>query len=223
MRRPWRRLALVLPGLLVLAGLVGLRLADPAPVSALRMQGFDLFQRLAPRPYDPDVPVRVVAIDDESLRRLGQWPWPRDRLARLVDRLGQAGAAAVALDLVLAEPDRSAPARIAELLAGRAGAAELAALTKDLPDPDHELASALGRVPSVVAFAPADAPGRLPRIKASFAEIGPARQGLGVSPRRCPACRSSRPPPRAMAASARRPGGTRCCGACPPSPCSATR
>jgi adenylate cyclase len=179
MRRPWRRLALVLPGLLVLAGLVGLRLADPAPVSALRLQGFDLFQRLAPRPYDPDVPVRVVAIDDESLRRLGQWPWPRDRLARLVDRLGQAGAAAVALDLVLAEPDRSAPARIAELLAGRDGATELATLTKDLPDPDHELASALGRVPSVVAFAPADAPGRLPRIKASFAEIGPARQGLG--------------------------------------------
>ncbi|MBW8728322.1 MAG: CHASE2 domain-containing protein [Inquilinus limosus] len=181
MRRPWRRLALILPGLLVLAGLVGLRLADPAPVSALRLQGFDLFQRLAPRPYDPDVPVRVVAIDDESLRRLGQWPWPRDRLARLVDRLGQAGAAAVALDLVLAEPDRSAPARIAELLAGRADPAELAALTKDLPDPDRELASALGRVPSVVAFAPADAPGRLPRIKASFAEIGPARQRLDVS------------------------------------------
>lgn len=179
MPRLWRRLALVLPGLLVLAGLVGLRLADPTPVAALRLQGFDLFQRLAPRVYDPDVPVRVVAIDDESLRRLGQWPWPRDRLAQLVDRLGRAGAAAVALDLVLAEPDRSAPARIAELLAGRANPAELAQLAKDLPDPDRDLARALERVPSVVAFAPTDIPGRMPLIKASFAEIGPARQGLG--------------------------------------------
>lgn len=179
MRRLWRRLALVLPGLLVLAGLTALRLADPAPVAALRLQGFDLFQRMAPRLYDPDVPVRVVAIDDDSLRRLGQWPWPRDRLAQLVDRLGRAGAAAVALDLVLAEPDRSAPARIAELLAGRADPAELAQLARDLPDPDHDLAQALERVPSVVAFAPADTPGRTPLIKASFAEIGPARQGLG--------------------------------------------
>jgi len=178
MRRLWRRLGPALPGLIVLAGLAALRLADPAPVSALRLQGFDLFQRLAPRAYDPDVPVRVVAIDDESLRRLGQWPWPRDRLARMIDRLAQAGAAAVALDLVLAEPDRSAPARIVGLLSGRADPAALAALTAGLPDPDRDLAAALGRVPSVVAFAVADQPGRVPRIAAGFAEIGPARRQL---------------------------------------------
>src|SRR5689334_5008219 len=178
MRRLWRRLGPALPGLVILAGLVALRLADPAPVSALRLQGFDLFQRLAPRVYDPDVPVRVVAIDDESLRRFGQWPWPRDRLARLIDRLAQAGAAAVVLDLVLAEPDRSAPARIAELLAGRTDAAALSAVTAGLPDPDRDLAAALGRVPSVIAFAVSDDPGRMPRVAASFAEIGPARQQL---------------------------------------------
>lgn len=178
MHRLWRRFGPIVPGLLVLAALVALRLADPAPMAALRLQGFDLLQRLAPRDYDPAVPVRVVAIDDESLRRLGQWPWPRDRLARLVDRLARAGAAAVVLDLVLAEPDRTAPALIGELLAGRADPAVLAALTKDLPDPDRDLAEALGRTRSVVAFAPAEEPGRKPRIVASFAEIGPARQRL---------------------------------------------
>ncbi|WP_342236164.1 CHASE2 domain-containing protein [Inquilinus sp. OTU3971] len=178
MHRLWRRFGPILPGLLVLAALVALRLADPAPMAALRLQGFDLLQRLAPRTYDPAVPVRVVAIDDESLRRLGQWPWPRDRLARLVDRLAQAGAAAIVLDLVLAEPDRTAPARIGDLLAGRADPAVLAALTRNLPDPDRDLAEALGRTRSVVAFAPAGEPGRLPRIVASFAEIGPARQQL---------------------------------------------
>ncbi|MGO1079996.1 CHASE2 domain-containing protein [Inquilinus sp. CA228] len=178
MHRLWRRFGPILPGLLVLAALVALRLADPAPMAALRLQGFDLLQRLAPRAYDPAVPVRVVAIDDESLRRLGQWPWPRDRLARLVDRLALAGAAAVVRVLGLAEPDRGAPARIGELLAGRADPAVLAALTRDLPERDRVLAGALGRTRSVVAFAPAEDPGRLPRIVASFAEIGPARQRL---------------------------------------------
>lgn len=174
----WRRFGPILPGLLILAGLLALRLADPAPMAALRLQGFDLFQRLAPPAYDPGVPVRVITIDDESLRRIGQWPWPRDRLARLVERLARAGAAAVVLDLILAEPDRTAPARIAEALAGRADPAMLAALAKELPDPDRDLAAALGRAPSVVAFALAEEPGRMPRIAASFAEIGPARDRL---------------------------------------------
>jgi adenylate cyclase len=53
--------------------------------------------------------VRVVAIDDESLARPGQWPWPRATLAALVRALQDLGAASIALDVVFAEPDRSAP------------------------------------------------------------------------------------------------------------------
>jgi adenylate cyclase len=62
--------------------------------------------------YDPRLPVRIVAIDDESLERLGQWPWPRTLVAGLVDRLAAAGAAVVAFDVVFAEPDRSSPERV---------------------------------------------------------------------------------------------------------------
>jgi adenylate cyclase len=179
MRTLWGRLGPTLPGLLVLAGLLALRIADPAPVAALRLQSFDLFQRMAPRIYQPETPVRVVVIDDESLRRLGQWPWPRDRLAKLVDRLARAGAAAIALDVVLAEPDRSAPDQIAALLAGHTDPETLAALTAKLPDPDRDLAAALSEAPSVVAFAITDQPGhRPPHITASFAEIGPVRDRL---------------------------------------------
>jgi len=36
--------------------------------------------------------VRIVDIDEESLKRLGQWPWPRDILAQVVSRAAQAGA-----------------------------------------------------------------------------------------------------------------------------------
>ena len=48
---------------------------------------FDQYQRWKPRPYAFDQPVRVVDVDEESLRRIGQWPWPRDRLATLVEAL----------------------------------------------------------------------------------------------------------------------------------------
>ncbi|KAG0781254.1 hypothetical protein G6F22_009666 [Rhizopus arrhizus] len=56
--------------------------------------------------YRPDPSVLIVAIDEGSLQRIGQWPWPRSIHARLLDRLTDAGAERVALDLVLSEPDR---------------------------------------------------------------------------------------------------------------------
>ena len=87
-----------------------LSLWEPFGVRALRDLEFDIFQRWSPRVYDPESPVRVVAVDDESLQRLGQWPWPRAELAALIDKLTAAGAAAVVLDVLFAEPERaSAP------------------------------------------------------------------------------------------------------------------
>ena len=62
--------------------------ADPAALRGLRHATFDQFQRWHPRPYG-NPPVRIVDIDDESLHRLGQWPWPRDQMARLVDAINQ--------------------------------------------------------------------------------------------------------------------------------------
>ena len=87
--------------LALLAGVVG------APTRAV-MQDlvFDQYQRWKPRPYAFDQPVRVVAVDDESLKRLGQWPWRRERLAALVEALKNAGAAAIVFDFLFAEKDR---------------------------------------------------------------------------------------------------------------------
>jgi adenylate cyclase len=88
--------------LALLAGVVG------APTRVV-MQNlvFDQYQRWKPRPYAFDQPVRIVAVDDESLKRLGQWPWPRERLASLVDALKDAGAASVAFDFLFSEKDRT--------------------------------------------------------------------------------------------------------------------
>ena len=69
--------------------------------SAVQNLLFDEFQRWLPRAAASPSPVRVVEIDDESLARLGRWPWPRAKLARMIEKLTDAGAAAVALDIVL--------------------------------------------------------------------------------------------------------------------------
>ncbi len=104
-----RAAGVVVPLLLLLAsGLI--ILYEPPLLSGLRDSVFDFYQRVSPRPAAPS-PVVVVDIDDASLSRIGQWPWPRRRLAELIDHLTTSGARVVALDLLLAEPDRSSPSR----------------------------------------------------------------------------------------------------------------
>ncbi len=51
----------------------------------------------------------VVDLDEKSLKTYGQWPWPRFRVALLLARLKAAGALAVGLDIVFADPDRTSP------------------------------------------------------------------------------------------------------------------
>ena len=69
--------------LLCLALLIGfavLRAADPAPVEEIRVRVFDAFQRIDPRKKTAR-PVRIVDLDEASLAKYGQWPWPRTRVA----------------------------------------------------------------------------------------------------------------------------------------------
>lgn len=124
-------------------------LADPLALRALRHQGFDQYQRWQPRHYDA-APVRIVDIDEASLEKIGQWPWPRHQLARLVDRLGAQGAAVVGFDVMFAEPDRTSPRRAA---ADWALSPAQASLLESLPDHDAMLAEAIARHPVVLGFA----------------------------------------------------------------------
>src|SRR5215475_1644331 len=94
--------------LILLIALAALRIADPLPVQELRVRVFDLFQVLAPREAT-ERPVVIVDIDEKSLKSVGQWPWPRTRVADLITRLTQMGALVIAFDIVFAEPDRMSP------------------------------------------------------------------------------------------------------------------
>ena len=110
----------------IVAGLA-LAMLGGAPVDRLRNILFDEYQRLAPRQWSPDLPVRIVDIDDELLARFGQWPWPRSRIAELTDKLAAAGAAAIVFDIVFAEEDRLSPQNLLRQLPDlpeRAGAGQ---------------------------------------------------------------------------------------------------
>jgi adenylate cyclase len=146
------RLLLAMAGLLAACALY---LTEPLMLQSLRNSLFDQYQRWQPRPVPAQTVVRVVDIDEASLARLGQWPWPRDLLAQLVERLRHAGAAVVVFDVLFAEPDRSSPHRLVNQLKLPSGLAETLGT---LPNHDRLFAAALERQPSVLGFATTRAP-----------------------------------------------------------------
>lgn len=115
--------------------------------------------------------MRVVDVDEASLDRLGQWPWPRTRMAALVHRLRELGASAVAFDVIFAEPDRSSPSAVLREL-GDSPALRRALAT--LPDHDQALAEAVAKGRVVTAFAFTDEPpgGPAPALKARYVLAG---------------------------------------------------
>src|SRR5215510_10106070 len=70
---------------------------------------FDTYQRVLPRHVDEHVPIVIVDIDEASVAALGQWPWPRTRLARLIEAIHQLGTRAIGLDMIMPEVDRLSP------------------------------------------------------------------------------------------------------------------
>ena len=102
----------------LIAGAIVLRYVDPFFVRALRLIAFDHFQSLDPPKYDPSLPIWIVDIDEASLAKIGQWPWPRTTVRDLVAELASKGAAVIAFDVLFAEPDRTSLEVDRETVAG---------------------------------------------------------------------------------------------------------
>lgn len=156
--------------LLILAVLTTLSLLSEAPPPAAdrnklsdRMLGamtqpfrggreylFDRYQMLAPRVRVAQ-PVTIVEIDEASLKQIGQWPWPRNRLAELVDAINFLQPAAIGLDMYMPEPDATSPAQVAANLPPESR--RLAAELRALPSHESRLATSLRAAPSVLGAA----------------------------------------------------------------------
>jgi adenylate cyclase len=125
--------------LLMLIAIVGLRIADPPAFELLRLKTFDFYQTVV-KAEDQPRQILIVDIDESSLDRIGQWPWPRTRIAELVSRITADGAAAIAIDVLFPEYDRMSPGELAKLL--EADDPSVAERLKALPSNDQKLAAA---------------------------------------------------------------------------------
>src|ERR1700738_4577026 len=162
MRRTALRGAIYVLPLAVLLGAAAARVAAPDLLDRMSLICFDLYQFAAPRKPESDAPIRIIDIDDDSLKKIGQWPWPRTVVAQLIDKLHEAGASVIAFDIDFAEPDRTSPKLLLPLMAQNGvGSEEAEKLLAALPDPDQTLPAPGGAGPSRDGLH-LDHPGRCP-------------------------------------------------------------
>lgn len=158
----------------LLAVMLAVRIVDPEPIARFRSSVFDAYLVLSPRKIDPSYPVKIVDVDEASLAKIGQWPWPRTRLAEIVSRLTAAGAASITFDLVMPESDRLSPDALARMLGESAPA--LAPALRDLtgvPTNDAVFGAAIKSSPVVLGFVGTSEPLGIPGpLRASFVTAG---------------------------------------------------
>ena len=151
------------------------RLLALGPFELLDLKVLDFRYRVR-GPAAPGNEVVIVGIDEASLARLGRWPWPRSRLATLIDHLTEAGAAAIGLDIVFDQPDHNIDRSALEAVIAsepNQKAVDLVVLLRGDLDNDARLGAALRRSGRVVL--------------SQFFELGPA--GDGAAPPTAPSIR----------------------------------
>ena len=111
---------------------------------------FDGYQRKLPRIPDSQ-PVTIVAIDEQSLANVGQWPWPRNRLATLIDKINAMHPLAIGLDIYMPEADQTSPDKVANNLPNNSQV--LAKALKALPSHETVLSKSLNNAPTILGAA----------------------------------------------------------------------
>lgn len=97
--------------------------------------------------------VVVVDLDEKSLARYGQWPWPRYRLSQLLQKIADTGAASIALDMILAEPDRTSPQNWQSSIGSELGyLIDTSGIPAEALDHDRYLANTLAKGPYVLGY-----------------------------------------------------------------------
>jgi adenylate cyclase len=174
-RRNWSTLAAGV----VLACFVILQLGAPWVFAAPRLALFDFYERTLPR-IRGTKPVVVVAVDEASLAKIGQWPWPRQIQAQLVANIVRAGPAALGVDVLWPEPDKLSPEQWVRQ-AGPLPPAAAEALGR-MPTHDGLLRDAIASGPVVIGLHGLREvkPRRDRGILAPFRTIGAARPPLPV-------------------------------------------
>ncbi len=121
-------------------------------LNVIEQKAYDLHFR-SRGPITPGNEVVIVGIDEKSVNLLGRWPWPRTRIAELVDRLGSYGAKVIAFDIIFAEPDESSGALVLQELKTKVRNRDARAALENAAreaDNDSRLASSLKKAPNTI-------------------------------------------------------------------------
>jgi adenylate cyclase len=176
-RRLRRRLALTMFAICLPPALLVISLADIGGInSRTRDLSLDSYTQWRPFAGDPELARRMVFvdIDEASLARFGQWPWPRQYMAVLLQNIGFAEPLAIGVDILMSEPDRFHPDLIERL-----GDFPQGSLAGRLPDGDALLGEMLSFTPSVLAISLTDADdANPPYLPATVSVIGETRLSL---------------------------------------------
>jgi serine phosphatase RsbU (regulator of sigma subunit)/CHASE2 domain-containing sensor protein len=165
-------------GATLLIVLVALTWLQVPGLERLQAAWFDAHQVISPRQVGA-LSVTVVEIDQKSLLALGQWPWPRTQLARLVDTINRAEPAAIGVNVLMPEADALSPEHV--LTQVRAPEGALAAALAALPSNDAVLARSLADAPAVLVIAGTpDATGM--KLRAAPITVRNTRPGADAPP-----------------------------------------
>jgi adenylate cyclase len=145
-------LGLFIPGALLTLAVALMVLRPPEWFTFLDYKVYDVMLRARPKPAKSDLPV-IVDIDEKSLAKYGQWPWPRYLVGYLLARLKEYGVRAAGLDMVFSEPDRTSLGRIQGQLKDYLHLdMQYQGLPEKLRDNDRLLAEVLGGGPYVLGY-----------------------------------------------------------------------
>ncbi len=143
---------MLLAGLGVTVLMAALYVWQPFFVTLLDNKVYDSLLRLTHHRASSGSVV-IVDLDERSLARFGQWPWPRYRMAYLLEKVRRLGAASVGVDIVFAEPDRTSPRIIQQdLLHDLSLSVDFTGLPEGLMDYDRVMANILSNGPFVLSY-----------------------------------------------------------------------
>lgn len=84
-------------------------------IDSLELKFYDVMINLRSEPQNPSKIV-IVDIDDDSIEKLGRWPWPRSLLATGVKKIDAGNPRVIGLNLILSEPEKSSGLKVLKRL-----------------------------------------------------------------------------------------------------------
>ena len=146
------RMLIIALGFLTSLLLFVLLVASPSLEWKLTSSFYDSHMGLLDKAANAASPV-IIDIDEQSLRRYGQWPWPRNLITELLQKINRQNPAAVGIDALFSEPDRTSPVAVQHQLLNQFGAhLSLEGVPEDQRDYDQLLGRTLASGPFVLSY-----------------------------------------------------------------------